>query len=177
MCSSSSLQCRYSRCLYTPASHREPAARARAVWTQLKGSVLWALIPNRYTPEGGQLKKDSIAFLIKRQFSHKHPSIYCRSCDAEKNWYYDLTVATLVARSGNETVVTHVVASGGFCLWREPGVMMSILWWCTGQKSGLSHRENVITFNLVHKEILLVLSFYEICEECPAINWINFITL
>jgi hypothetical protein len=67
-------------------------------------------------------------------------------------------VATLVARNTNEAMVTLVVGSGGVCVWRDSGVRRSVLCWCVWQESGFSHREDVITFNLVRNVINFVLS-------------------
>jgi hypothetical protein len=61
-----------------------------------------------------------------------------RSCDAERN-EIKLTVATLVAKNANETMVVPMVGSCRVCVW---------------QKSGISRREDVFKLNLLYKEIL-----------------------
>jgi hypothetical protein len=40
-----------------------------------------------------------------------------------------LTVATVVARHGNEAVVEPVVGIGGGCVWRESGSKLSVTVW------------------------------------------------
>jgi hypothetical protein len=65
-----------------------------------------------------------------------------------------VTVVTLAARNVNEAMAAPMVGSGGVCVWRESGVRRSVLCWCAGQESGFSHREDVVTFNLLDKEML-----------------------
>jgi hypothetical protein len=68
-------------------------------------------------------------------------------------------VATLVARNADEAVAAPVVGSGGVCVWRESEVRRSVLCWCVWQESGFGRLEDVFTFNLLYKDILLMLYF------------------
>jgi hypothetical protein len=58
-------------------------------------------------------------------------------------------VATLVARSANEAMM----GSGGICVWRKFIVWSQAVGFLLVQESGVSRREDVITFNFVRKEI------------------------
>jgi hypothetical protein len=68
--------------------------------------------------------------------------------------------------------VAPMVGSGGVCVWRESGVRRSVLCWCVWQESGFSRREDVFTFNLLHKEIGFC-TLIAICKDNSAINCIT----
>jgi hypothetical protein len=76
-----------------------------------------------------------------------------------ENWNYFLTMATAVVRNAKEAMVAPMVGSGGVCVWRESGVRRSVLCCAFGKESGFSRREDVFTFNLIKKDILLILYF------------------
>jgi hypothetical protein len=56
-------------------------------------------------------------------------------------------------RNANEAKMTHMVGSGGVCVWWESGVKRSVLCWCVWQESGFSRSKDVFTFNLLYKEM------------------------
>jgi hypothetical protein len=74
-----------------------------------------------------------------------------RSCDAEKNLNYFLTVTTVVTGKANEIMAAYILG-----VWRS--VRFSGIWslesgsrffcWCFWQESGFSRREDVFMFNL-----------------------------
>jgi hypothetical protein len=59
-------------------------------------------------------------------------------------------VATLVARNARECMVVPVAVSS---------VSQSMLFWCVLQESGLSRHEEVLTFNLVYKDLYNLYTF------------------
>jgi hypothetical protein len=65
-----------------------------------------------------------------------------------------VTLVTLVARNVNEAVVALNRRSGEIYIWEDSGFSQSV--W---EESGFSHHEDVFTFNLIYKEILLILYF------------------
>jgi hypothetical protein len=50
-----------------------------------------------------------------------------------------------------------MVWSGEVCEWQKSGARRSVL--CVWQASGFSRREDVLTFNLLYKELLEMLHF------------------
>jgi len=64
-----------------------------------------------------------------------------------------MTVATLVARNANVTVVAPMVACGGVCVSWESAVRRSVLCWYVWQGSGFSSHEDVFAFNLLRNFI------------------------
>jgi hypothetical protein len=57
-------------------------------------------------------------------------------------------------KNSKGAMVVSMVGSGGVCVRQESGVRRSVLCWCVWQESGFGRREDVFTFNLLHKEIL-----------------------
>jgi hypothetical protein len=52
-------------------------------------------------------------------------------------------MVTQVARNANEAVMAPMVGYGGVCVWREPGVRRSVLFWCVWQECGFGRLEDV----------------------------------
>jgi hypothetical protein len=63
----------------------------------------------------------------------------CPVCSVWEKVKLVLTVASVLARNGNETVVAPVAGCGGVCIW---------------QGSGCSRHEDVFAFNVLRKNIL-----------------------
>jgi hypothetical protein len=75
--------------------------------------------------------------------------------------------------SGNkkfsQALVAPTMGFGGVCAWREYGVRRSVLCCCIG----FSLPAGVITLNLLHKYILQLLYFHDICKDSKAIHCIT----
>jgi hypothetical protein len=66
-------------------------------------------------------------------------------------------MVTLVGSNANDAMVAPMVRCGGVCFCRESGVRRSVLCWCISHDSGgFIHREHVLTFNLLHKDFIIV---------------------
>jgi hypothetical protein len=76
-----------------------------------------------------------------------------------------LSVVTLVARNSNEVTVAPMVGSGGVYVCLGSGVRRSVLCWFVWQESGFSRREDVLTYNLLRKEINKFCIFFAILQR------------